>query len=106
MTYQEYWYGDVWSIIDARKADRLRMERKNQELWLQGRYFYEAMGAISPLLHAFAKKGTKAAPYCAEPYPIGGEKPKRETEEAGENERLRAMLYMQNMVQMGKSWGR
>lgn len=30
------------------KADEIRMKRKNHELWLQGRYFYEAVSvAIS-----------------------------------------------------------
>lgn len=106
MTYQEYWYGDVRAIIDARKADKLRMERKNQELWLQGRYFYDAMWAISPLLHAFAKKGTKPTPYCEEPYPIGGEKPKPETEQEIENERLKATLYFKNWARANQNAGR
>lgn len=106
MTYQEYWNGDVWSIVDARRADKLRADRKNQELWLQGMYFYEAMGAISPLLHAFAKKGTHAAPYRAEPYPIGGEKPKLETEQDVENERLKATLFFKNWARANRNAGK
>lgn len=39
-------------------------------MWLQGAYFYEALSRVSPLLHAFAKKGTKPAPYLAEPFAI------------------------------------
>ena len=92
--------------MDARRADRLQLERKNQELWLQGRYYYEAMGAISPLLHAFTKKGTKAAPYLAEPYPIGGEKPKRETEQDAENERLKATLFFKNWARANRNVGK
>lgn len=48
---------DFWELNPRKlqpflKADELRMQRKNQELWLQGRYFYEAMvvalnGALS-----------------------------------------------------------
>lgn len=92
--------------MDAHRANKLRAERKNQELWMQGRYYYEAMGAISPLLNAFAKKGTHAAPYLKEPYPIGGEKPKRETAQDVENERLKATLYFKNWARANRNAGK
>lgn len=102
MTYQEYWYGDVRAIIDVRKANKLRIERKNQELWLQGMYFYEAMAEISPLLHAFAKKGTKAFPYRSEPYQLDNHLSKQETEEEKqqkvEAERRKAIAYFNSFT--------
>lgn len=42
----------------------------NQELYLQGRYIYEAIGAFAEILPAFPKKGAKIRPYLSEPYPL------------------------------------
>lgn len=70
MTPEQYWDGDYDLPIYYRKAYELLRERRNEELWLQGLYFYEALGNISPLLHAFAKDGTRAQPYSAYPYPV------------------------------------
>jgi len=53
-----------------REAEELRMERRNQEAWLQGMYVYDAIFRLAPILHAFAKKGAKPKPYVEEPYPI------------------------------------
>ena len=70
MTEEQYWDRDCRLVIAYRKAAELRMSRKNQEMWLQGAYIYEALTRVSPLLHAFAKKGTKPAPYLVEPFAI------------------------------------
>lgn len=35
-------------------------------MWLQGMYIYDAISRLSPILRAFAKKGTKAQPYADE----------------------------------------
>jgi len=48
----------------------LKNEQKNQELWLQGAYIYEALCDVAPVIHAFAKKGTKPLPYSDKPYAI------------------------------------
>lgn len=53
-----------------RKADEIRRERLNHEMWLQGMYVYEAICDASPILHAFAKKGTKPHPYAEKPYAL------------------------------------
>ena len=52
-----------------RQAEEIRRKEKDYDLWLQGRYFYDALCAVSPLLHAFAKNGTQAEKYIADPYP-------------------------------------
>lgn len=70
MTYEQFWDGDPMLCKYYREAEELRNEKKNQELWLQGMYVYEAFADISPILHAFAKKGTKPQPYPDTPYPI------------------------------------
>ena len=81
MTYDQYWNGDCTLPIYYRKAEELRNEKRNQELWLQGMYIYEALCDVSPILHAFAKKGTKPQPYTTNPYPITKKELKRIEEE-------------------------
>lgn len=70
MTYDEFWDQDVTLVRVYRKAQELRDRRRNQELWLQGMYIYEALCDVAPVFHAFAKRGTKPEPYAKEPYPI------------------------------------
>lgn len=70
MTEEQYWDKDSTLVIAYRKADELKTNRKNQEMWLQGAYIYEALCRVSPILHAFAKKGTKPIPYIEEPFAI------------------------------------
>ena len=70
MTEAQYWDGDPALPRYYRKADELRIERQNEEAWLQGMYVYDAIIRLTPILHAFAKKGAKPKPYVEEPYPI------------------------------------
>ena len=70
MTEDQYWDKDCQLVVAYRKADELRTNRKNQEMWLQGAYIYDALCRVSPLLHAFAKKGTKPIPYLSEAYAL------------------------------------
>ena len=67
MTEEQYWDKDSQLAIAYRKAEEYKQNRINQEIWLQGLYFYEALCRVSPILHAFAKKGTKPIPYLTEP---------------------------------------
>ena len=71
MTYDEFWNQDVKLVEVYRKAMELRDKRRNQELWLQGMYIYEALCDASPLFRFSTKKGTvRPEPYAKEPYPI------------------------------------
>ena len=72
--------------IFYRKAEELRQRRRNQELWLQGRYIYDALRAVSPVLHAFAKNGTQPEPYLEKPYPSDKEESKAREQEQMENQ--------------------
>lgn len=104
MTWDQYWYGDVWMAETFREAERLRIERINSQAHLMGLYVYEALCDVSPILHAFAKKGTKPIPYPTEPYglsqkesPKKEEGPKLSEEEIAKKKAqirgLQAMLY-------------
>ena len=93
MSYDEFWNGDVSMVKAYRKANELRDRRRNQDLWLQGRYFYDALCAASPLYRFTMKKGMiKPEPYTSEPYPITeAELREREEREArAKEERLKA----------------
>lgn len=70
MTEEQYWDKDCCLVKAYRKAEELKTSRRNQEMWLQGAYIYDAICRISPILHAFAKKGTKPVPYLTEPYAV------------------------------------
>ena len=70
MTPEQYWDGDPILVKYYREAERFRRQRVNEELWLQGLYVYEAICDVAPVLHAFAKRGTKVHPYADAPYPI------------------------------------
>lgn len=87
MTYDQYWNDDPSLVRAYRKAAELNAERKNQELWLQGMYIYEALCCVSPVMRAFAKKNTKAIPYPKEPYPLSP----RQKEQNKVNEEKRVM---------------
>ena len=69
MTYDEYWDGDVRAHRMFREAFRLKRKERNFEMWLQGRYFYDALCAASPILKSFSK-AKKPLDYTKEPYDL------------------------------------
>lgn len=72
--YHEYWHGDYTQLAYYYKAYEKQLEHENYVAWLQGAYIYDALCAVSPVLHAFAKGGTKPLPYLEEPYKFKEEK--------------------------------
>ena len=100
MTAEQFWDGDCTLPKYYRQADELRIERMNQELWLQGLYVYEAICDVAPILQAMAKKGTKARPYTEQPYAITEKQRRREAEE---KERMVANKGRRFMEQLMKA---
>ena len=94
MTPEQYWDGDPSLPKYYRKAYELQRRRKNEYLWLQGMYIYEALCDVSPLMNAFAKKGTKAHPYADHPYSITQEERKEEKQRQEQRDREKAKQYM------------
>ena len=104
MSYEQFWYGDLTIPKAYLKAYRMKQEREQEmdqwHMWKQGMYIYEALCDVSPVLHAFSKKGTKPLPYSEVPY--GMEKYKQEienkepTKQEVENERLKAQIFFNN----------
>ena len=81
MTYEQFWNGDPALAKYYRQADELKNDKRNQELWLQGMYIYNAFCCAAPILNAFAKKGTKPIPYPEKPYALTHKQREREKEE-------------------------
>jgi len=98
MTYDQFWNQDCSLVKAYRKADELRRKRINEEAWLQGAYIYNALCCVSPVLHAFAKNGTKPEPYMEKPIPITEEDQRiREEEEMRAcAEGFRALVELKN----------
>lgn len=95
MTPEQYWDDDPALAKYYRKADELQRNRRNQELWLQGMYIYEALCDVAPIFHAFAKRGTKPLPYSDHPYALTVKDREEETKLRGKREREKARRYME-----------
>ena len=98
MTPEQYWEGDCTLVKYYRKAEELRNDKRNQELWLQGMYIYEAICDVAPILHAFAKKGTKPTPYSDKPYPLNDKQTKRDEEEKQRRLTEKGKRFMEAMA--------
>ena len=105
MTYEQFWEQDPELVKYYREAWKLKREMRNQDLWLQGAYIYEAILDASPVLHAFAKKGTKAIPYRDSPYEIYSKRTVKEekTREEKNDNKAKAMMEMM-MVSINKKF--
>ena len=99
MTYEQYWDGDPMLCKYYREAEEIRNEKKNQELWLQGMYIYEALCDVSPVLHAFAKKGAKPEQYSNNPYPITKKQLERNKKEKERQVFEQGMRFMEALTQ-------
>lgn len=107
MTEEQYWDKDNQLVIAYRKADELRMTRTNQELWLQGAYFYDALCRVSPILRAFTKKGTKPTPYLSEAYALNEKQAEFVQEEKSKKVFDKGKKMMEGfMLQHNKKFGR
>lgn len=71
MTYDEFWRGDPSLARDYRKAHDIKRHERNYEMWMQGRYTFEALHG-APLLVGFSKGGnvSNTVDYPDEPYPL------------------------------------
>lgn len=94
MSAQEYWHGDPELKKFYRQADKLKRQEKNTMLWMQGRYFLDAILCAAPALNPYYKKGAEVHKYPEEPYPLT-EKEAKEIErrrEEAQMEKAKAMF--------------
>ena len=83
MTYEEYWERDPFLVKYYREAHLIKIEQRNQELWMQGIYIYNAMSTV--FANIFAKKGTPKSNYLEKPIrltPLSKEEKRIEAERA------------------------
>lgn len=101
MSYDEFWFDSPYRAKFYREAKKIQVQQKDEELWMQGVYIYDALCRVSPILHAFSKSGTKPLPYPSKPYTAQMEEEKNAEQEQKmvENERLRAQILF-------KQWAR
>ena len=65
MTYDQFWYGDPWIAKTFREYYLLKRKVENENMWIQGSYFYSALQAV--ISTAFGKKREK---YVTQPLDI------------------------------------
>ena len=82
MTYEEFWYQDPHKAKMFLKAHEIRQKQVNEHSWLLGYYNYIALCCASPVLHAFAKQGTKPIDYPNQPLSLSKEENEQKEQEA------------------------
>lgn len=98
MTYDEYWNKDCTMVIYYRKAWKEKQKIKKWDFWNEGMYFYDVLLRVAPVLHAFAKNGTKPLPYLEKPYGIEEyENNEIDKQKEIENERIKARIHFENV---------
>lgn len=104
MTYDEFWYGEFYRTKFYRESYIIKNRHKDEELWLQGMYVYEALCKVSPILHAFSKKGAKPLPFSEKPYLSNSELHKTNEDKAQEkkNAELIARIHFENWARETK----
>ena len=100
MSYHEYWEMDSTLVIAYREAEEIKNEKRNQELWLQGMYIYEALCDVAPILRPFGKKGTRANKYSEKPYVVS-EKARKKEQKAKERKVYDTGLTRMKMLMNG-----
>ena len=69
MTEKQYWYDDPKLINRYIRIEQIKQQKRNNELWLQGAYIYQAIGSLAPIFNPFSKE-KHARPYLKEPIPL------------------------------------
>ena len=68
MTEDQYWRGSPYLAVVYREIAVNKRKEKNEYLWIQGMYIYEAFSTV--MYNAFRKKGSTPAKYAQEPYRV------------------------------------
>ena len=101
MTSEQYWYGDPLMVRAFYKAEKIRRELSDEKAWLQGIYFKLAIE--SSVGNAFRAKGATPEQYPEVPMLTAERQKAKQTED---QQKAFARLYMMQMVEAGKNWGR
>lgn len=104
MSFNEYWYEDAYLVKFYRESYKLKIRYDDVFMWKQGMYIYEALCDVSPILHAFSKKGTKPLQYRTQPMSmeLNDDKTEKEKEQEVKNEQLKARIFFENWARATK----
>lgn len=100
MTPEQFWHGDVWLAADYYRAYQLSVQRRSEEMWLQGLYNFAALSIA--IGNATRRKGARAKPYMEKALRLIPYTEEELTAQA-ERERQKAIEYFTNLQ---KKWDR
>jgi len=100
MTNDEYWYAPPRLAVAYREAHKLRMRQHNDQAWLQGLYFRDALAET--ISSAMGGKGGKKPEYPKKPIDLGLE---TEAEKQDKARREREKIIA-NLTLWKKMWDR
>lgn len=100
MSYDEFWYKSPYRAKYYLDSYKRKVKQQDEYMWMQGMYIYEALCKVSPILHAFSKKGTKPLPYSEKPYLYNDSnfKTEQEKEQEKKNNELLVKLHFKRWV--------
>ena len=100
MSYDEFWYKSPYRTKYYLDSYKRKIKQQDEYMWMQGMYIYEALCKVSPILHAFSKKGTKPLPYSEKPYLYNNDdfKTEQEKEQEKKNNELLVKLHFKRWV--------
>lgn len=96
MTAEQYWDGDCLLVVAYKKAYDLQKRRRNQELWLQGAYIYNALLCVAPVFNPMSKSH-EPEKYLDEPVPLSDK-------EAREREVRKQQRAYEDMMRRMDEW--
>jgi len=97
MTYDQFWNDDVELVKYYREAYKMKQERMNEELWLQGLYIYKAVETV--VYNGWCRgKSDKAETYLDKPIPITEQQIEEQKQLKRQEEEARAMVWMNQFV--------
>lgn len=92
--YNLFWKLNPCKLEPFLKARELRLKQRNEEMWLQGVYIYEAV--CTAIYNNFREKGKKAIQYMEEPIKIF-EDTEAEKEIKAKREREKAIKFFSSL---------
>lgn len=104
MTYDEFWFGDPKLVKYYREYYKLKLREEDRYMWKQGMYVYEALCDVSPVLHAFSKKGTKPLQYRSQPMMEETQElpSEQEKEQQQKNDQMIARIFFERWARATK----
>lgn len=93
MTYEQFWDDDPALAKYYRKADKLRNDRKNTDMWIQGMYIYDAVSTV--VYNVWCRGKSQPQKYAEKPYQFDVVKSQEEREI---EESAKAEVWLKNFV--------